>query len=366
MKFNKTLTLLLFLISLSFITTPTKAIVISPPSPVTGCLYTISELVYYDVCLSEVTDATVFYNISEGTANPSNVIYPPVQTMTYYGNANYSKQLTAPWSSGTYTASLNITKSGYSNIYDSKIFTVMEDAPSFRTHSYTAFVNYFNIFWDAAYQNSCSPNRDLSVMCYLNDKYNNPSKPYPYTRMPGEGMSTIEDPQYYFGKLATGNPNNISCKIYDTSRDRIYSWSNESFYPIAFSTAVTPLTVTLGKSFNLPIYVQNLGLLSDNYTVQIKSYQSGAVSIEFAGGTLGPLKTNETSKTTARLKVLSTSATTLNITVISSTSGISVSRDIPIRSGMASLSEFDWIGIIQILFLVLIVLACGRKISKFG
>lgn len=367
-----------FSIFLIFLFLPSAyALTIEPSSVLTGCPYNLTEMVWYDFCLTPVEDAIVYYNISFGTvADPSTLSYPSTQTLENKGNGEYAKTLTCKsitgnppeclWINGTYTASVNVTRVDYENVYDSSNFTVLPDYPYQTEFKYSGDLNYFNVYWKGSYQDeSCFPDRELAAECYLNDK---PSIPPIRKALARKGGSNTFDgniissynltkDETVLSPRAASVLNKISCKFYDTSHEWLFSWENQTFRPIDFELAVTSLTATVGKEFSLPLYVKNNGLLADNYTIWvIPQINPQAVSIIFGNTTLNNIKKGETAESYVKLKALTTDKAYINITVISFT-GISASQIITLEGGMASLDEFDFVGIIQIIAIASILFA---------
>jgi len=160
------------------------------------------------------------------------------------------------------------------------------------------------------------------------------------------------------------------------------------FYPVKYKFWTTGISTTVGKSIDLPIYVQNLGLLPDTYNVTVaypgEDVNPNIIKIENAKSQTEQLSTYEIGKTSARLTLLSATAgsITLRVYVMSSSDAtynpsstcISSSEcsylgenyyclsgkcarytEVIVRTGMASLPEFNWLGLLQIILLASIL-----------
>ena len=370
MKITHILLILFLTLSFTLFSTSIHALTIDvvdgslcPPNVcvLTGCDYVLTEQVVYDVCLTPVEDATVYYNITLGAVdNPSTLYYPLGQTLNNDGNGFYSRRLEAPWVPGLYTDSVKVERVDYETKYDSATMDVLPDYPFSTTFFYSGDLNYLNSFWTAEYQSrSCYPDRLLAVECYLNDDYANPCLPYPAKVSPGEGTCSVPGPAYDYGNSHTGRDNDLSCMFYDPEHPWLLSWTNRTFKPIAFDAFVSPVATTIGKTFNLPVQVKNLGLLTDNYTVDVVPNRPDLVWVDPSTNSITKVETNQTGVTYFRLIILTTSVPLqLSVTVTSDISGISYTLPpILIKTGMSSLPDFGLLGIIQIIVISSIVFA---------
>jgi hypothetical protein len=165
----------------------------------------------------------------------------------------------------------------------------------------------------------------------------------------------------------------------------------KEFYPVKYNFWSSSISATVGKSVDMPIYVQNLGLLPDSYTVNVTLSQSinpNVIKIENDVSHTEQLPPLQIGKTSATLKLQSATAgsITLKIFVTSDSyatynknnpcsspsdcsdpndpgrdiyeclSGKCVrSTEIIVKTGMASLPEFDWLGLLQIILLASIL-----------
>ncbi|MDI6798537.1 MAG: hypothetical protein QMD12_00860 [Candidatus Aenigmarchaeota archaeon] len=337
-----------------------NALTIEPSLPLTGCPYNITEMVWYDVCLAPVEDATVYYNITNMTVvDPSTLYYPASQKLVNVGGNVYKATLTAPWLNGTYTASLKIEKENYPTIYTKKQFEILPDFPFATKFDYRGMVylDYFNILLKSSYQpGSCSPNRTIKVECYVENK----EGVCPILIFPGEEhVCTVSSPPYDFGSCDNpeGKENTASCKFYDPAHPWLFSWRNETFIPVAFEvTVLPPITLTVGQPFSLPITVKNRGLITDNYTVVVSS-NSHLLLVEAGNTTIVSLKYGESGETYARINILAAVSASIDINITSAVSCLNKKITIVIEGGMMSLSEFDFIGVVQIILIAALLFA---------
>jgi hypothetical protein len=136
--------------------------------------------------------------------------------------------------------------------------------------------NYLNVFWNATYIPT-STNR-IGVNCYLNcpnftgdlDSQCSGYKNCSYIGNQGLASCSIQSPNYIFGFVK----NNVTCKFFDPDTNINFFLTNEknpavSFAPLNFTPYVSGLSAVVGKRVSWKISVTNLGLLNDNYTVNI-------------------------------------------------------------------------------------------------
>jgi len=169
------------------------------------------------------------------------------------------------------------------------------------------------------------------------------------------------------------------------------------FYPVNYKFWTNPISISIGNPIDLPIYVQNLGMLPDTYNVTVaysgQTANPSRIAIGNSPSQTELLYTNQIGKTTARLQLISatSSSITLGIYVMSNTdatnntistctvgpTGDSICKsylgntsvtcfsgkcvkytEIIVGTGMASLPDFGWLGLLQIIlfasFLVLL------------
>lgn len=135
----------------------------------------------------------------------------------------------------------------------------------------------------------------------------------------------------------------------------------EEFFAVKFEMQVSDLAVTVGKESQLSITVRNLGLLTDNYIVEVKALGTNPQLVEIKNGlvVLEDVKTNEAKIVNSRVTIKSlTSPITLRVNVTSGEfPSISQSKTITIKTGFLSFSEFDFYGVVQIISISVFILA---------
>lgn len=158
----------------------------------------------------------------------------------------------------------------------------------------------------------------------------------------------------------------------------------KQFYPVKYNFWTSGSSATVGKPIDMPIYVQNLGLLPDSYNVTVV-YSGGGLNpdvirIDNAVSQTGELDNLEIGKTSARLTLLSSTpgSITLRVYVMSITDSLynptstctadlecsylgsdyecmlgkcARYTDVILRAGMASLPDFGWFGLLQIILI---------------
>ena len=271
----------------------------------------------------------------------------------------------------------------------------------------TGDLDYLTIEWDVYYigENGEITEGTIGVECYLNCPDSN--KIWSGEELPnitksceayqkctylgdtGEYGCSILNPNYLFNTT-----NNVTCNFYDPgspdipSLDENGNYLNRNFWPINFDVYAVDLSVPLGEAFN-PVRIKNLGLLTSNYIINITTapydyadnvYIENSVS-STDSTPYGHIAEPNTSQTiTIRVtgsyhfKILVKS----NIEPTNPMFDISCSgskpcpsffgdvecipdrcwkkMDITISSGLASLPEFGWFGLVQIILLAAVVL----------
>jgi hypothetical protein len=160
------------------------------------------------------------------------------------------------------------------------------------------------------------------------------------------------------------------------------------FYPVSYKFWTNPISISIGNPIDLPIFVQNLGLLPDTYNVTVAYSGQGTnpniIKIENSQSQTKLLYTNEIDRTTSRLQLISstTGSITLGIYVLSNNdakynpsstcinsatcsylgsdstcfSGRCVKyKEIIVKTGMASMPDFGWFGLLQIILIASIL-----------
>jgi hypothetical protein len=232
--------------------------------------------------------------------------------------------------------------------------------------------SYLNVYWNAYYIGGS--NESIGATCYLNciseSQDCSSAKQCNYTGSQGPAVCAILDPNYDFIK-----PNNVTCKFFNPKYPTIEykPYPNRTFYPIKFEVSYPSITTTVGQEAKLQINVRNIGLFTDNYTVNVTNYPSNLVAIDSKtlDSTVGPLtgysygSNPQTDSTYINLVVLASIEAEENICIIvNSTSKPSVnsfSGCIPVRSSYASLSDFSFLGIIWIIILSSVLILFNKS-----
>lgn len=391
--------------------TSSFALTISPIEKkyiLTACPFKLSENLRYDVCLTPVTGADVYYNITYGPAgDPTKLYYPllPQYKLNEVSPGVYEKIVEKDylindyfWKDGSYTASINATKPLYLT-YNNKTFYIYPDFPFFYSSFLSGNKAYLNVRWVGSYNitpGSCLPDRPLSIRCYFNGNLVEEIDPNVKYSPRKEYTSTVFSPDYRFceNRVCPGDyptclegdkcssyasPTNIFfCIVFDPYHPWLNYSSEVKFKPIYFKASYTPpATVTLGEEFKIKIDVTNLGLFVDNYTIEVTSSDSSVVSVIDGYGVIENLAADcpeikfpatdyncnpVTKSFEARLIPLIARDAQITITVTSNISGIKLKLPpIPVISYRKSLSEFGWNGILQIMIVAAIVIFLLRK-----
>jgi len=218
--------------------------------------------------------------------------YPLVETT--YGKAE------------TWLGTTFLSSSGWILIYT--------QGPYFSDFTYSGSTNYFNIFWNVTYSSqinvSCIFDCDPRVQsCNAAQK----CSPYPITQSPGRGGCTVLNPSYNF----TGK-NKLFCNITDVINPNVstsypetpeYTNSSMSFWAVNFAVDVkNAIAGNAGDTINLPVNVQNLGVLADNYTVNATPISfAESISLDSKLLTTNLIKTNEFGSVYLQVTLLSKS-----------------------------------------------------------
>lgn len=141
------------------------------------------------------------------------------------------------------------------------------------------------------------------------------------------------------------------------------SVSAANFWSIRFDVWIGETSAaTVGKTISLPVYVKNNGLIEDSYSVTITS-NSTSVYIENPSFTIGPVKYGEVKSLPSKITFIAAADSSINVTVTSALYPPNTwSKILKIKSGIASLPEYDFFGIIQIMALVFILLLISKKV----
>ncbi len=254
-------------------------------------------------------------------------------------------------------------------------------------------LSYLDIKWSARYSNDME--KEIRIDCYLNcpnpgtdmdtkcADYKNSTNYCSYKALTGYGFCTIVKPGYLF----KGQINNVTCNFYDPSDPTItYThYPNRTFEPIDFDVySALNVGVTVGESFALPVNVRNFGLFAGNFTSNtsalVKPY---LVSIENPIGLIENLKHNGIGEMYSKVTFLSAEKINLKVLVKSNLdlTTCSVPADcsylgsgaecikskcwkgitVEIKSGMLSLPEFNWTGLLQIIIISSVVVFFSKR-----
>jgi hypothetical protein len=137
------------------------------------------------------------------------------------------------------------------------------------------------------------------------------------------------------------------------------------FWSLKFDAWVgEPAIVTVGKTINLPVYVKNNGLLEDTYDVNVTVVGSSQnVIIENPSFVIGPVKYGEVKSLSSKITLLVAEDAGIDIKVKSTAYSSAVwSKTTTIKSGLASLPDFDFLGIVQMMILVSILFLISKKL----
>jgi hypothetical protein len=180
--------------------------------------------------------------------------------------------------------------------------------------------------------------------------------------------------------------NNVTCRFFDPSNPSLeyLPYPNRTFYSIKFETLVSPVTITVGEFFTLPINVQNFGLLKSSFTTNISfipSPFSPPVVIENPVSSTEEIYYSQIASTFPRIVFLATGNANFEIYSKSNIEPVSnfntacnnnadcpdfapycinnrcwAKQMITISAGKKSLPEFDFSGIIFILLIATVLL----------
>ena len=256
--------------------------------------------------------------------------------------------------------------------------------------------DHLDIGWDVKYFDNSE--RDIEVLCFLNcpNPGNNINvncaglQNCNYLGLTGPRSCTIPNPNYIVN-LPPGNVNNVTCKFYDpqnkdsTGKPLEYlPYPVRTFRPIDYSISVSPITTTVGDEFNFPLSVIPLGLIPSTYSFNLTELSlPNVLSIERNLGVSEKLGYGRPGRFSPRVNYLVAKPTTIQNLVTGNADPITCAADggcsylgsdarcvipaagpgkcwkkldLQLKSGNASLPEFDIFGFLQILFLSTAVL----------
>jgi hypothetical protein len=370
--------------------------------------------VYYNISRIRIDPQLMLYppeqkldyiSTSENKAIYERVVWVEYPWEWLSDNPPSAYPLHAFWRYGGYRASTKSTDTYYLT-YDKKDFDIYPDFPFFYSFLLSGSPAYLNIKWNGSYNltavgltsiGSCVPDRDISLECVFNGMFISEINSSVRYKPKKEFISTVFSPAYnYFNdsnKICppTENPpcssyaspeDVFACRSFDSDHPWLEYLNVINFTPIHFSASKTyPSNVTLGQEFPIKIDVTNHGLFVDNYTIEVISLNPSVISVTHGNGKIENLAANcpkitypqippidyKCSPTSASFEAralpLTAGSTKLIIRVRSEISNITlVLPEIEIKSGVKSLSEFDILGILQIMIFAAIILIFWKKL----
>lgn len=218
--------------------------------------------------------------------------------------------------------------------------------------------NYLDVFWNV-YQPGV-PVQNIAANCTFTGASVQSCNPQPFIQAPGPGSCTVSNPNYDYADL-----NNISCFVYTVGNTVINGTYNTSFYPLALTANASLGSLTVGQQATLTIGIQNIGLMTDNYTVNITSpFSYISISNPLSStGILNGNPVNETARITSAITALASFGSPSRIDIyINSTVNPAIGQEISIQlqAGLASLPDFTIFGIIQIFILAALILLAKK------
>ena len=251
--------------------------------------------------------------------------------------------------------------------------------PEFKSLLLKGDYNYLNIFWKASYLSG--EKRDIGIKCYLNcfnpgdnieencAGFQNCSS---VVKASSQGTCTIVSPNYFFDKK-----NMVVCKLYDPKFSSIEykPYLNKSFWALNFTLLpLENINTNVGNEISIEVRVKNLGLLTDNYTINI-SYPTNLVSapkMEFIEG----VKSEEIGRKKIRVIPLIATSAKIDLFVYSNSSSwtfncptcpsnfvcepasgkCSKKVTVILESGYSSLNEIGLAEIILLIFVALVLI----------
>lgn len=244
--------------------------------------------------------------------------------------------------------------------YDTILFS-----PYITSLSYTGDENYFNIFWNATYE--AKLRKKINVKCILNEQQS-----CEHSHLSGmNGSCSIINPQYNFK-----TDNVLKCIAYNPLYPKANSTNTSLFKAIDFQTF---LGIKFGQSFivgeanNVPVYVRNLGLLSDVYNITYEVFPNpNFLFVELPSYQTERTKTNEVKDVIAKV-TLSGVAESINLKFCANSTthppycSYNDNREqkccqtVQINAGLASLQDITFKEILKLLLLASIILLLFKR-----
>lgn len=262
-------------------------------------------------------------------------------------------------------------------------------------------LSYLNVKWTAQYSDRTE--RDIKTECYLNCQnagrdidtnclaYKNSTNYCNYISKTGYGFCTIVNPNYLFKNQL----NNVTCKFSDPSKPYVkyLPYPNRTFYPISFQVFTTQTeSITVGQSFILGLNIRSIGLIFSNYTANVSVLPNlqGTIPaiVENPVSNTSVLKYNEIGRLNPKITFLSAEKANIKVLTRSNVDPITCIDDtdctsygsgaqcidikcwkmniVEIAAGTASLPDFNWTGLLQIMILsaiTILIVGFKRKIK---
>jgi hypothetical protein len=215
----------------------------------------------------------------------------------------------------------------------------------------------FSAFWSVQQTGSQEPLTGVSCTFYNGTLTPTDCLPKPFIQGSGSGSCSVQNPNYDYTKL-----NSVSCFVYYTTDPSTNATYNISFYPLAFNISAGLGSLTVGRPIPLRVNVQNTGLLTDNYTVNMTSSSSYIfISHQLTStGFLQGSPTYEYGYSVSDVTALASIETQTKIYIsVCSTIKPSICQTLPpitLTAGLASLPDFTILGIVQIVILAALIL----------
>jgi hypothetical protein len=242
---------------------------------------------------------------------------------------------------------------------NSTIFNV--NSTLFQYLPFIGNTSYLNVLWSVQQVGPSQPN--VGINCTYIGTTAADCVPKPFIQGPGYGSCVVVNPSYDYY-----HANNVSCFVYAVPDPRFNATFTSLFYPVVFiaNTSLSSLSITVGNQIQLRVNVQNIGLFTDNYTVNITSpvsyiYISNPLT---STGLVQGNPFNQSAFTQTSLTALAAISTEKTLwAYINSTAYAKIGQVIPIvfKTGFASLADFTILGIIQIIILAALVLLLRKS-----
>ena len=259
-------------------------------------------------------------------------------------------------------------------------------------------LSYLRIGWKARYFDDSE--RNIGVKCYLNcpDPGSNIDlncaafQKCEYLGLVGSRSCTVSNPNYQFN-LPPGQFNTVACKFYDPLDPTIeyLPYPTRTFRPLDYSLSVSPVTATVNEPFIFPATVIPSGLIASTYTLNVTEISDpNVLTIDRNIGNTEELSYGQAGRFFPNMVYLVSKSTTVQVLGNANLDPVTCTVDadcsylgdgkcvipesgsnrcwkrinVQLKSGFASLSEFDVFGFLQIMTLasaVLFVIKFRRK-----